>query len=390
MRKVLYFLIISLMIHIYPTTSSASGESPPELASETAILMDASSGTTLVKKQSSQQMYPASITKIATAILAIEEGDLDAIVTVSDRARNVDGTRVYLEAGEQVPLRKLVNGMMINSGNDAAIAIAEYMDGSVEAFAEHMNEFLRKKVKVHHTTFQNPHGLFDAEHFTTARDMALITKYALKNPTFREIFGTKEFPWDGESWDTTLINHNRLLWDYEGATGGKNGYVSQSGHTLVTTAKHGNTELIAIVMKAPSKRQSYKDTVALLDYGFEHFQTNTIAGGSVFSDAKGTEFITHKPLFYTSKVNEQATTKVNRFHEVVVKGADGRELLRSKLTKKEPDVAASSENDSATNQSTKEETDAITGSVLKYSFMIGTIFVVIAYFMIRKRQQWTV
>ncbi|GAB3797637.1 hypothetical protein GCM10028868_19200 [Virgibacillus kimchii] len=148
------------------------------------------------------------MTKIATAIFAIENGDLDDLVTVSSYARNTEGSSVYLEEGETVPLKKLIQGLMINSGNDAGVAIAEHMSGSVEQFSSDLNEYLQENVGVQHTNFENPHGLFDPNHVTTAEDLANITLYAMGNELFREINNTKELNWEGESWDTTLYNHH--------------------------------------------------------------------------------------------------------------------------------------------------------------------------------------
>ncbi|MEX2105088.1 MAG: D-alanyl-D-alanine carboxypeptidase family protein, partial [Bacilli bacterium] len=210
---------------------------------ETAILIDGATGKILFEKNSDRLMYPASITKILTGIVAIEEGNIDDVVTVSENARNIDGTRVYLLEGEQVPLLKLIQGLLINSGNDAATAIAEHMDGSESAFADRMNTFAEDKIGVKNSIFRNPHGLFDSEHRTTAFDMAMITRYAMQNEVFREVVGTKQMEWKGEGWETTLYNHNKLLWRYKGATGVKNGFVDESGYTVVASAKRGNTEL---------------------------------------------------------------------------------------------------------------------------------------------------
>ncbi|MEM5595191.1 serine hydrolase [Niallia circulans] len=188
-------------------------------------------------------MYPASLTKIATAIYAIENGKLDDIVTVSENAYSTEGTKVYLEKGEQVTLRHLLDGMLINSGNDAAIAIAEYLDGTVSDFETSINKYLKEKVNVHSTHFKNPNGLFDKDHYTTANDLALITQYAMKNETFREIFGTDELKWDGLSWDTTLVSHHQMVngsRPYDKVTGGKTGYVDESKQTLATTAENGS------------------------------------------------------------------------------------------------------------------------------------------------------
>lgn len=143
-----------------------------------------------------------------------------------------------MEEGEEVTLEKLIQGLLINSGNDAGIAIAEHLDGSEEAFAERMTEFVQEKVGVTDSTFKNPHGLPDPEHVTTAHDMARITAYAMENQTFRKIVGTKELKWVGESWDTTLRNHHQLVLQRDDVTGVKNGYTDDAGFTLSTTAEN--------------------------------------------------------------------------------------------------------------------------------------------------------
>ncbi|THF79599.1 D-alanyl-D-alanine carboxypeptidase [Cohnella fermenti] len=243
--------------------------------SESAILIDADSGVVLYGKNPEVSMFPASIAKIVTAIIAIEEGTLTDIVTVSKEARYEEGTRVYLAEGEQVTLEKLVYGLMVNSGNDAATAIAEHLDGSKDAFAERMNRFVREQVGVRHTTFTNPSGLPDPNMVTTAEDMALIARYAMGNETFRKVVSTQTLPWNGEEWQTELINHNRMLWDYEGATGVKNGYTTAAGNTLVTSATRDGVDLIAVVLKASGSKQAYADTTKLLDYGFGAFYSKT-------------------------------------------------------------------------------------------------------------------
>lgn len=172
LRIISILMITSLLFWSSPIY--AHTEEELELYSESAILMDANSGVILYEKQKDKEMYPASITKIVSGLLAIKEGNLEDIVTVSQNAREAEGTRVYLEEGEEVTLEKLIQGLLINSGNDAGIAIAEHLDGSEEAFAERMTEFVQEKVGVTDSTFKNPHGLPDPEHVTTAHDMARL------------------------------------------------------------------------------------------------------------------------------------------------------------------------------------------------------------------------
>src|SRR5690606_13812145 len=237
---------------VHPHRSFAEGEAgPPELQAEAGILMEAQSGQVLYSRNPDQPMYPASITKILTGIIAVESGRLNEVVTVSKNAVHAGGTRVYLEEGEQKPLIDLVYGMLINSGNDAAVAVAEHLGGSVEKFSAMMNEKARE-LGATNSHFVNPSGMPDEDHVTTARDMALISRYAMQNATFREIVGTKEYPREGESWQPGhIVDHNRLLWEYDGATGVKNGYTEDAQQTFVATSERNGQQLIAVLLKVP-------------------------------------------------------------------------------------------------------------------------------------------
>ncbi len=273
-----FFLSLGLITSCLPVPSVQAQSKlgppfiePPDLASAGAILIDADTGQVLYEKQADRPFYPASITKILTAIVAIENGRLDELVTVSEEATRVDGTRVYLVPGEQKTLRELLYAMMVNSGNDAAVAIAEHIGGSVEAFARLMNQ-KANDLGATNSHFVNPSGLHDDNQYTTARDMAKIAQYAMRSPIFREIVATKTMPWNGDGWKSQLVNHNKLLWQYEGATGIKNGYTSKAKQTFVATAKKGESQLIAVCLSAPTQSQMYHDLKALMDYGFEAFQ----------------------------------------------------------------------------------------------------------------------
>lgn len=291
MRFLLTYLLVVVTVLWSSDIPSAFAEekptlSPEALFGESAVLIDATTGQVLFEKNPHVKLYPASITKIATGIYAIEKGNPDDIVTVSKKARYEEGTRVYLGEGEEVPLRKLEYGLLMHSGNDAATAIAEHMSQTTEQFAKELNMYLAEKVGVTETHFANAHGLHDPEHYTTASDMAKIAQYAMKNPIFREIVGTNRLPWNGKEWKSELINHNKLLREYEGATGIKNGFTDQAMHTLVGSAKRGDTELIAVTMKAASSPYAYKDVTALLDYGFAAYETRLIAtSGTAYTEA---------------------------------------------------------------------------------------------------------
>ncbi len=327
MKKLSVVSAIFIMINTF-IGSSVFGKMDdptlPILSSEAAIVMEATTGEVLYEKNAQSQMYPASLTKIATAIYAIENGNLNDSVTINEKARNTEGTRVYLEVGEQVTLEKLLQGLLINSGNDAGVAIAEHISGSVELFASDLNSYLKDVIGLQNTNFENPHGLFDPQHMTTAEDLAELTRYAMKNEEFKEIFGTKELPWKGESWDTTLYTHHKLLREkpYEDVTGGKTGYVPEAGVTLATTAKRENLNLIVVTLKSETEAEAYADTVQLLDFGFANFETVSIPKESSFF-AGDVEYITPGDFFYTHQTDEQVTIAVKEDGLLRITDQDG-------------------------------------------------------------------
>ncbi|CAM5218200.1 D-alanyl-D-alanine carboxypeptidase OS=Ureibacillus acetophenoni OX=614649 GN=SAMN05877842_10934 PE=3 SV=1 [Ureibacillus acetophenoni] len=337
MRKIILLLITIMVINSFITvnTSAESESSTPDLVSEAAIVLELNSGQVLYEKNAQKKMYPASLTKIATAIYAIKRGNLNDVVTVSSNARNVDGTRVYLEEGEQVTLSKLIHGLLINSGNDAGVAIAEHLSGSVEQFAKDLNVFLKKAVNLKNTNFVNPHGLFDENHVTTAEDLAKITQYAMKNETFRSIFGAKEYEWDGEAWDTTLLTHHKILkgeFPFDGVTGGKTGYVYESGFTLATTAENEELSLVVITLNSATEEKSYTDTLKLLDYSFENFQTSYIEEGTTFTVDKE-KFINPGKLITTAAINDQIHQKINEDGTLNLINQDGMIVASYQLEK---------------------------------------------------------
>ncbi|PMC40557.1 D-alanyl-D-alanine carboxypeptidase [Bacillus sp. UMB0899] len=392
----LKYVLIAFVIcsSILPKTIEAEttanlGNEDLHLNSEAVILVDAESGQILYEKNSKEKLPPASITKIATAIYAIEKGNINDLVTVSENARNVDGTRVYLEAGEKVPLKKLIQGLIINSGNDAGVAIAEHLSGSVEQFSEDFNEFLQQEVGVQNTHFSNPHGLYETEHLTTAEDMAKITLYAIQNQTFRDIFQTSELKWDGETWDTTLINHHEMVRDkeYEGISGGKNGFVQEAGFTLVTTAEREKISLIAVTLNSMYSEQSYEDTTALFNYGFEHFETDQVLKNEKYTDGFEHSYLVTEDTSFTKRQGETIEKEVSPSGELIVKGEDHRiitEVELDQVENKEKNEQMKSEivtNEDVLNQ--KRE-DHHLSFIVPIAVVTGLFVSLLFYFQIRK------
>lgn len=258
-----------------------------------AILMEQESGRVLYEYNANEIHRIASITKVMTAILAIESGKLDETVTVSKRAVYTEGSSIYLQVGEKIRLEDLVYGLMLRSGNDAATAIAEHVGGSLEGFVFLMNQ-KAEEIGMKNTMFSNPHGLDDHEdHYSTAYDMALLTRYAMLNEKFREISGTKVYKFQRETGTQRWANKNRLLTEkYKYTTGGKTGFTKRAGRTLITTAEKDKEKLIVVTLNASD---DWNDHISLYEYGFKNFDNYLILEEGVLSiEPKG---IRNKELY---------------------------------------------------------------------------------------------
>ncbi|WP_077326770.1 D-alanyl-D-alanine carboxypeptidase family protein [Virgibacillus siamensis] len=263
------FIAISLIISliVFP----AIGQAKPSVSANNAVLMEQSSGRVLFAKAAHEKQPIASITKIMTAIIAIESGMMNETVTVSKKSVYTEGSSIYLEQGEKIKLKDLVYGLMLRSGNDAAVAISEHVGGSVEGFVHMMNK-KAKWIGMTNTSFANPHGLDADNHYSTAYDMALLMRYAMKNKQFRKITGTTSFQSENRSY--SWMNKNKLLTKlYKYCTGGKTGYTQVAGRTLVSTAKKNKMDLIAVTLNGPD---DWQDHISLFEWGFDKFDMKTI------------------------------------------------------------------------------------------------------------------
>ena len=220
-----------------------------ETSAKAACVMELTTGRVLFEVNSHDRLPMASTTKVMTALLAIEHGDLTAQVTCSQNAFGVSGTSIYLAQGETLTLEEMLLGLMLASGNDAAVAISEHIGGTTAQFVAMMNA-RAKEIGAVNTHFANPHGLPDDNHYTTAYDLALIAREAMGNPVFRGLVSTERasIPWAGRDYDRQLRNKNRLLSSYPGATGIKTGYTSRAGRCLVFGASRDGMELIGVVL----------------------------------------------------------------------------------------------------------------------------------------------
>lgn len=241
-----------------------SGQAAPDVSAEHAILMDAERGEILFEKEAFEESPIASITKIMTAILAIESGKMEETTTVSRKAVYTEGSSIYLEQGEKIKIKDLVYGLMLRSGNDAAVAIAEHIGESEEGFVYLMNEKARW-LGMDNTNFKNPHGLDDEEHYSSAYDMAILTKEAMNNEHFKEISGAVSYLSENRSY-SWRNKHKLVTGYYSHASGGKTGYTRRTGRTLVTTAEKDGNSLIAVTLNGPN---DWNDHISLFEWGFD-------------------------------------------------------------------------------------------------------------------------
>lgn len=248
---------------------------PVRLTATAAILVDGRSGQVLYVHNAHLIWPPASTTKIMTALVAVKSTPLSTPITISHYAAQFrDGSVVGLPEGARIPLRDLLYALLLPSGNDVAIAIAEGTAGSVAAFVARMNDEARR-LGAAQTHFGSPHGLYTPDNYTTAYDLTIITRAALRDPTISEIVRTKEWTFHPPGYEArVLVNHNKLLGSYPGADGVKTGYVDESGLTLVASATRSGWRLIAVVLHT---RDMWGDSARLLSYGFAHFRPRTLA-----------------------------------------------------------------------------------------------------------------
>lgn len=290
--------VVSLILFLILVTSNVSFAEDLNLTARSAILVDADTGQVLYEKNPHLKLHPASTTKIMTGILAIEYGKPNDLVTVDEETPYIiKGSHIALEPGEQLLMKDLIYALLIQSANDSAMVIANHISGNVEEFVKMMNE-KAKELGAVNTNFTNPHGLTDEKHLTTAYDLSLIARYAMKNETFRKIVANYTYtiePTNKKDETRYLKSHNRLLYSsekinvdgnmvptkYEGTTGIKTGYTTEAGNCLVASAERDNKRLIAVVLKS-NGNEVFSDVHKLFNYGFENFERVKISTKNQF------------------------------------------------------------------------------------------------------------
>ena len=265
--------------YVFSDSAVATSVSP-YIDATAALVMEAGSGRVLYSKNPTVKKSIASTTKIMTAIVAIENGDMEDVVTISRKAAGTGGSSLNLGEGKKFTLQELLYGMLMNSGNDAAVAVAEHIGGSVENFAVMMNKKARE-IGAANTNYVTPHGLDAEGQYSTAYDLALVTRYALKNPVFAKIVSTNTSYIPGHQ----LYNTNELLELYPGADGVKTGYTGKAGRCLVASATRDGMRIISVVLGSPTRYKRAEASRMILDYGFNNYSMYTMikAGSGVKS-----------------------------------------------------------------------------------------------------------
>ena len=251
-------------------TLPAPSENAPQTSAKAMVLMDAQSGTLLAAKNADERLPMASTTKIMTALVVLEHLPPEHLVAVPPDATGIEGSSVYLYAGEQITVETLLYALLLSSANDAAVALAIEVAGSVADFAALMNE-KAAELGLADTHFCNPNGLHDDAHYTTARELALLTAHALKNEQLARIVSTRRHtaPQYGTDATRLFLNHNRLLASYEGAIGVKTGFTKAAGRCLVSAAERDGLTLVCVTLSCPD---DWRDHTALLDFGFSQYE----------------------------------------------------------------------------------------------------------------------
>lgn len=263
--------VIDVDSEIVSLNSSKNEIKSPDTNSRACVVIDRNTNTILYGKNEKQKRKMASTTKIMTATVIIENFNLNDTIEVSKKAAGTGGSRLGLKFGDKITINDLLYGLMLRSGNDAAVALAEYAGGSIEGFAKLMNK-KASELGLTNTHFETPHGLDSDDHYTTAYELAILSNYALNNPTFAQIVGTKNYTITINGYPKQLNNTNELLGNLNGVYGVKTGFTNGANRCLVTACKRNDIDIICVVLGADTKKFRTLDSIKLINYVFDNFE----------------------------------------------------------------------------------------------------------------------
>ncbi len=308
-RMICAVLIAAVLLAVSPAQALAANVT---VSAQAAILIEADTGRILYEKNADAQRSIASTTKLMTALVVAERGlDMQQKVVIKPEWTGAEGTSLYLKANDEITVEALLYGLLLQSGNDAAIALAGYCAGDVDTFVSWMN-LKAEDLGMTRSHFENPNGLDDEGHYSTASDMAVLAQAVMHNKTLAEIVGTKSITVDGWS----FVNHNKLLWRYDGCIGLKTGYTGDAGRTLVSCAERDGLRLIAVTLGAPD---DWNDHSRLFDYGFSNYTSfgMALAGRTVRtlpvtgSLNRFVSVVTEEDVYYPLTEEDDLTAKIN-------------------------------------------------------------------------------
>lgn len=273
-----------------PADAGLPMQAMPDVAMKAGVLIS-SDGRVLWERNAGQKRAMASITKIMTAVVALEQSSGDDMVTVSTNALSIGESTSFLRRGESLPMRELLEALVVKSGNDAAITVAEHVAGSESAFVDLMNA-KAAELGLENTRFKNSHGLDADGHFSTASDLGVLSRYAMGKPEFRRLAGMKTVTIGAGKRKETLQSTNLMLGNYDGANGVKTGFTSDAGYSVVESAQRDGVELYAVVLGCTSEMQRFKDARELLDWGFAHYRMRELASaGTIIGESQVTDYL---------------------------------------------------------------------------------------------------
>ncbi len=306
--------------------ASAKLEEDLKINSRIAIAYDRETGLKIWGKEENKKTAMASTTKIMTAIVVIENSNLDDVIEVSKKAAWTGGSKLGLKTGDKISVRDLLYGLMLRSGNDSAVALAEYVGGSIEGFADLMNQKARE-LNLNNTHFVTPHGLDNPEHYTTAMELAKLADYALNNEIFAKIVGTKSYTITINGYPKNINNTNELLGNYPGVYGVKTGFTNNAGRCLVTAVKNDKFSIITVVIQADTKKDRTNDSVKLIKYIFNNYEKINIEE-MVNEDFQNWLNINKSRIHINkAKNNNFSIKKTNLTHrEIIVKKSSAKEI----------------------------------------------------------------
>ena len=319
--------ILFLLLFLFPYSIHAEELSFAEHA-KSAIMIEASTGEVLFEKNADEKLAPASMTKMMSMLLlveSVEKGIIhwDDIVTISENASSMGGSQILLETNEKMSVDDLFKGIAVASGNDAVVAIAEYIAGTEKEFVKMMNE-KAKSLGLQNTNFKNPHGLDESDHYSSARDMALIAKELVSHPKVLEYTSIYEdYLRENTDRKIWLVNTNKLVRFYDGVDGLKTGYTEPAGYCLTATAKRNGMRIITVVMGEPDSKTRNAETTSMLDYAFAQYETETILSkdrilGTIEVEKGKQKYVNLIPLREVSLLNKKGEKKKEASYQIKV------------------------------------------------------------------------